>query len=234
MKAITLVSVLSALLALAGTANAETPRVQELPYLEQRLHAPARAFELSIATGYAHALGMLRPGVGMTTVAPGGVGLDLAAGYRVDPSWAVSLGGSFQEFLAHRAGGARTLAQTFAVQYHVDPDERLDPWVELGTGYRMFWEMGATGPSVLTHGFELARVRAGLDIRSSETVALAPVVGLDATLFLWQAGAGGADSGRATASTFLFAGVQGRFDVGGISVPPRVRAATQRGTAVAR
>ena len=63
---------------------------------------------------------------------------------------------------------------------------------------------------------ELGKIAVGLDVRSSESVAISPVVGLDLNLFILRAnGAPAPSTGNQSVSAFLFAGVEGRFDLGG-------------------
>jgi hypothetical protein len=192
---------------------------QEEPYLQRGVPTHENAFELSVGTGYTQGFGMLRSGVGMPSVARAGLGVDLGATYRVDRRWAVGIGGQYQELYAPSAAGARGFSWTIAAQYHIDPEIRLDPWVELGSGYRLLWEEhSGSVPNVLTHGFELARARLGIDFRISPEVALSPVIGADATLFQWQDSGTISAIASPTVSTFVFAGLQGRIDVGGTQV----------------
>jgi hypothetical protein len=83
------------------------------------------------------------------------------------------------------------------------------------------WEVPSPGggPIGLNHGLELGRVRVGLDMRVSREVAIAPVIGADATMFLWQDIGGSVSAiGTPTVSTFVFAGIQGRLGVGGTQI----------------
>jgi hypothetical protein len=205
-----------ALLVIPTIASAQDA---ERTWTQRTVPAPSQAFEATVGTGYTQPFGLLRSGVGMPDVAKAGIGIDAAVGYRIDPHWGLSVGGQYQELNAQNADASRGAAFTFAAQYHIVPTTRLDPWLELGTGYRMLWQVqGNNNPTVLNHGFELARARAGFDLRLSPDIAIAPVIGADATVFLWQ------DQGTAVAisdprvSTFVFAGVQGRVDVGGTKV----------------
>lgn len=63
----------------------------------------------------------------------------------------------------------------------------------------------------MRHGFELASAKVGYDVRLTEDFAFAPIVGADLNLFLWE---GPAATGSAEGATFVYAGVQGRFDFG--------------------
>jgi outer membrane protein W len=188
-------------------------------YFEQRLPAPKSAFELSVGTGYTQGLGMLQQGVSLPDVASAGIAADVGVGYRIDPHWMIGVDGEYQELDAQRFSGARGLTGTLAAQYHVAPHTRLDPWLEIGAGYRALWEARPSpNANLITHGLQLARARVGVDWRVAPAVAVGPMVGADATLFLWQdAGAltGNVAIASPRVSTFLFGGIQGRFDIGG-------------------
>lgn len=188
----------------------------EQPTTRKVIPAAQNALELSVGSGYAQGFGSLKSGVGMPSVATGGLGIDLGVGYRIDPGWAVLWSGQYQELTPERTGGARGFTMSIAAQYHFAPVKRVDPWVEAGAGYRFLWEDPSVGPTLLSHGWQLARVRAGIDLRADEHVAFGPVVGADATMFLFQDGPDVSTYiSDPRLSTFIFAGVQGRFDIGG-------------------
>jgi peptidoglycan-associated lipoprotein len=97
---------------------------------------------------------------------------------------------------------------------------RGDPWLRLGTGYRLLWETnpsGAQGITVMRHGFELLAAKVGYDVRVSEDVAIAPVIGADLNVFVWEDPSNGSSRAMSNAQvgTFVYAGLQGRFDLGG-------------------
>jgi hypothetical protein len=75
--------------------------------------------------------------------------------------------------------------------------------------------------STLTHGFQLGKVQLGVDIRPSESIAIAPVLGADLDMFMWKKAPRTGRTEEITnrgVSGFVFAGVRGRFDVGGTRV----------------
>ncbi len=189
---------------------------QETPAPRRPLGAPRNALELTLASGYAQGFGSLQSGVGIPSVVRGGLGLDLGIGYRIDPTWAVLWAGEYQALSPERSDSARGFSSSLAAQAHFAPARRLDPWVEAGAGYRLLWEEPTEGPTVRSHGFQLVRFRVGLDWRADRHVALGPVAGVDANLFLFQ-DAGGVTSNIPDPrfSSFFFAGVQGRIDIGG-------------------
>lgn len=195
-------------LAISNVASA-----QEQTWFEREIAAPDDAVELSVSTGYTQGFGMLRQGTPLPDVANAGMAVGLGLGYRLGSHWGISLNGQYQELDASRGSGTRGGTATAAVQYHFAPYQHLDPWAELGGGYRMFWETPeVNAPSVLSHGLQLARARIGADVRVTPDVAVGPFIGADVNAFLYQEGAA-IDNPRL--STFVLAGVQGRFDVGG-------------------
>ncbi|MDB5220118.1 MAG: hypothetical protein JWO86_8045 [Myxococcaceae bacterium] len=209
----------AALALLAPTlAGAQTA---ERTYLEHGVPAPAQALELTVGTGWTQGFGNLSSGVGMPSVAHEGIGVDASAGYRIDPHFALSIGGQYQELNAQASSAARGATATIAGQYHMAPYTRLDPWLELGSGYRGLWLVPsvANTPTNLVHGWQIARARLGFDVRLSPDIAIAPVIGADATMFLFQdIGGNNSAIGSPAVSTFVFAGLQGRIDLGGNKV----------------
>ena len=186
---------------------AERPRAAPIP-------AASNALELSFGTGYTQGFGSLERGVGFPSVAEGGVAFGLGIGYRIDPRWAVLWSGELQEFDARRATGARGFTSSIAGQVHLAPTNRVDPWAELGAGYRILWEDFARAPVLVTHGFQLGRLRVGVDFRAGRGGAVGPVVGADLNLLLFQdAPSIQADVRDVRLSTFVFAGMQARFDL---------------------
>ena len=211
------IAVVASLLCATAFARTSTAHAQEAPYTEQRIPAPANAFELKLNAGYTQGFGMIAPGKSIPDVAGAGFGVDVDADYRANPRWSVGLQGEFQEFASNRDQAARGLAGNIGAAYHAMPSVRGDPWLRLGTGYRLLWQVNPIAqPTTLLHGFELAKATLGYDIRVSPEVALAPQVGADLNLFLWE---NQNNVNRALTSaqvgTFIFAGLQGRFDMGG-------------------
>jgi len=205
--------------AAATQAFAQSPPtrdVAEAPATPVR--APDKAYELGVEAGYTQGFGsfVADPRVG---AGPGAtVGANI--GYRIDPHWSVGASGQYQGFgsSGERAATLRGMTADFQGTYHFRPYDRLDPYVAFGAGYRLFAESPAgNAPATLTHGIELGRVQVGLDVRPSESVAVSPVIGVDLNLFPWRSGGGPAAAQPTTTSpsAFVFAGVEGRFDVGG-------------------
>jgi hypothetical protein len=221
----------AALMMLVTTsAGAQESVPAERSYLQQHIPARSQAFELTVATGYTQGFGTLQPGIGMPQVAHAGIGVDAAVGYRIDPHYSVSIGAGYQELEAERDDAVRGFALDLALQYHLAPAVRVDPWLEVGSGYRVLWLVPfGTAQTVAVHGPELIRVRAGLDLRISADVAISPVIGADATMFVFREEQTLSTIPDPKLSTFVFAGVQGRLDLGGVRIPsPTVASARGR------
>jgi hypothetical protein len=202
-------------------------RAQEASYFNQPVAAPTNAFELKVGTGYTQGFGMLTPSQRIGEVATAGIGVNLDADYRIDPRWSVGLQGEYQEFQNNRAVNyaARGLAANVGFTYHGSPYVHGDPWLRLATGYRGLWNVSAPGgpPSTLVHGFEIAKATIGYDVRLSPAVAIAPLIGADVNAFLSQ-NQNGVNTRLSSTQigTYVFAGLQGRFDVGTSTATPTV------------
>src|SRR6185369_15299919 len=117
----------------------------------------------------------LQEGVSMTRVATPGIAVNAGIGYRFNPHWQIGLIGEYQELAAQRSSGARGMVFSVGAQYHFAPYVRSDPWIGIGSGYRMLWEenLARDGSSLLTHGAQLAKLTAGFDVRVAPDVAIA-------------------------------------------------------------
>jgi peptidoglycan-associated lipoprotein len=198
-------------------ASATQARAQEKPsFFDEPLAAPKKALEIVVGTGYTQGFGSLQQGLDMSRVATSGIGVDLGIGYRATPHWGVALTGQYQEFTAERSASARGFVPGIAATYHAAPYTRTDPFISFGAGYRFLWENQQQGqPQLMTQGFELAKLVVGVDIRVDKNVALAPVIGADLTLPLWQTTNNATTEAIANPSmaTYVFAGLQARFDI---------------------
>ena len=194
----------------AFSAHAQNAPEGERP-MTKSIDAPKNAFEIGVGTGWTQGYGQLRSGVDMRDVITPGIGIDLALMYRINPHWAFGLAGQYQEFEAERATGARGMTAGLAAAYHVAPWARVDPWVQIGSGYRGLWETHSGTDATSTQGIEVAKLSLGLDVRVSRDVAMGPVVGADVSI---------PSVSDPRAATFVFAGAQARFDVGGRRVGP--------------
>lgn len=192
-------------------------------YVRGAMRAPRSAFEIGLNTGYTQGFGSIADGLPVGRVADAGIGFGLDLAYRVSPMFSIGLAGQFQEFSPDtkiKAGtDVRGVTTTLLSTVHFSPYDTLDPFVQIGAGYRMLWTLPpGKNNDVLTHGFQLAKLNLGLDVRVSKDVALGPMVGADLNLFLWTNPEGSVGNRKiedTSISTYIYAGLQGRFDIGG-------------------
>lgn len=179
--------------------------------------APRGAFEVTLGSGYTQGFGNLEQDLSVGDTAGAGVSFDLGLGYRISPRWAVGVSGGYQLF----DPGDELLNDDWPygmtgridATYHISPYSRLDPWVKLGSGYRYLCECEEPAfDDAHMHGLDLANLNLGFDIRVGRQFGLAPLIGGGLTMFLWE----GTDTiDDPELSSFVFAGLQARFDFGG-------------------
>lgn len=210
--------------AAASTASAQEFEGQT-SYMRRQVAAPVNAFEIGVDTGYTQGFGNIQRNLSVGDRANAGFALGLSLGWRATPNFYLGAHGDYQWYDADNrlpsGTSERGLAANIEAAFHASPYSRLDPWVSLGSGYRLMWTM-PNGPNndLLTHGFELAKLRLGADIRVTDSVAIGPMIGADLNLFVWNKPEGQSNitiSGQRV-NTFIYAGLQGRFDVGGMRV----------------
>jgi hypothetical protein len=208
-------------LTFAAAASASAQEYRGDVTIETRgVRAPDNAYEFSINSGYTQGFGNLAGGRSVGSVADAGFAAGLDYNFRVGPVWAIGLSGQYQEFSTNQlARDARGAAFGVNAQFHMAPYNRVDPWVSLGGGYRMLWDVPAgPGNNTLYHGFEVAKLQLGLDVRASKDVAIGPMIGGGLNYFMWrnpQGAVGNLELADKRISTTVFAGIQGRFDAGG-------------------
>ncbi|MDI1451651.1 hypothetical protein [Polyangium sp. 6x1] len=211
----------------AGTASAQTLIRENEMERRGQIGAPLNAFEIQVDSGYNQAFGPAVPATqGTTPTSLGGAGLGAGLGlhYRANPYSSVGINGSYN--MQNLARGAEIRGATAGIDgvFHASPYNRLDPWVSVGAGYRMLWDMpSGTNNDMFVHGFELAKAKVGVDIRVSESVALAPTIGGDLSMFLWRNPEGRVSNQAINTprlNAFVFAGIAGRFDAGGQRARP--------------
>jgi len=204
----------SRLLCAAAIALAGAARAQEVA------PPPDGSFELSLGMGYGQGLGSVAAGVPQLQEfgsAGGTFSIDL--GYRFDPRFMV---GAYGEVGAFDGGSmlnadhATSVAAGVQGQYHVMPGRKYDPWLGVGFGWRGYYADRSLLGTHKLQGLDLARVRLGLDYRVSPGVAVGPVFGITLTDFISEKRPGSdsyTDTKDRKLNTFVFAGLQGRFDM---------------------
>jgi hypothetical protein len=223
MKTKTASFALTAAALFAALAHAEGSAGVVVDRVDAPRAAPERALELTLGQGYSQGFGrgaFKREGLG--DLGRQGYGVQLGLGYRIDPRFMV---GFYAEGARFADGGSLQKSATsysagFGIQadYHLLPYSQIDPWVGIGTGLRGYVvDRDDPGTEVLL-GYDIARLRVGADYKLTPSVAIGPMVGATLTRF------GGYGSSESSGlqdienrgySTFLFVGIQGRFDLGG-------------------
>jgi peptidoglycan-associated lipoprotein len=212
-----MVAALGVTCTLCATARAQERRPS---YLEQRLPVPNDAAEVKLGTGFTQGFGNLAPGRGIDRVAGPGIAVTANIDYRFNPTWSLGVESQFQSFEEAENNSSRGLFANLGPTYHFQPLFRGSPWLRLATGYRLLWEntpSGIQGLSVLRHGLQPIAAKVGYDIRVSRDLAFAPVIGSDVNVFLFEGRAGRATPAMSSGqvATFLYAGLEGRFTIGG-------------------
>jgi hypothetical protein len=191
--------------------------VHEERFVYQQVAAPMNAFEMRLNSGYTQGFGVAAPGHGMPSIAGAGVNGTLDLDYRASPWISMGLQGEYQQFVSEQNTEARGFVGNIGVTFHGSPLYRGDPYLRFGAGWRQLWSVNPPGaPSTSYFGFELGKLTLGYDIRLSPGVAIAPQASADLTLFTWQNAAGiNSTLSAACVATFIYAGLQVRFDMGG-------------------
>jgi len=222
MKSIAFVAT-AALLFGTSLAHAEEDRPSDDP---ARV-APQGALELTLGNGFSQGFGS--PDGRTETLADltrGGMSIQPGIAYRLDPRWAIGLYGEGARYFAASGmpDGTVGYGAAFGVQaqFHLSPFTRIDPWIGLGTGWRGYWVDLPDGHESL-HGYDLVRLRVGADYKLGPSTSVGPMLGATLTMFGTHRDAvtNDVDSTKNPEVTaFVFAGIQGRFSIGG----ERVRA----------
>jgi len=181
------------------------------------------ALELGVATGYTQGAGKLGGDMNnLEDVARAGGSVELDAGARIIPNLSVGLFGTFSQSAKgdQVASSTNVYGATAGVQagWHFRPGTSIDPYVNLGTGWRGLWLDPTSGKVTSLQGLELARLQVGVDYRITPDIAIAPVIGGALDMFVSQ------DSPMTQDYTEIqtkkvnftgFAGIAGHFDLGG-------------------
>jgi hypothetical protein len=206
---------------ITGVASADEKDHTRASEKSESLPSANHALELTIGTGYMQGFGNVASGQpSLTDVGTAGGGVQGGIGYRIIPELSLGAYGSWGMFgrgdQADPTGNLYTSTAGVQADWHFLPvGHDLDPWVSLGTGWRGYWMTADKGTTAM-HGWEIAKLQVGLDYRIDQHVAVSPVIGADLSTFFTQ-------STPATqvfqniqspnVNTFVFAGVQGRFDI---------------------
>ena len=196
-------------LAVAAPAAAERVSLIDLGDYDLPVAPVSRALEVAVTTGYAQGLGHAGDHMAeLHELTGAGAALAMELGYRATPHWTLGAYGSVSSYRRgdELASGTHSLGATAGLlaTFHGRPDRAIDPWVSVGAGWKTLRFDPRDGDGMTLQGFELARVQTGIDYRVSRGVAIGPSAGASLGMFEGQA-----------VHVTAFAGVAGRFDLGG-------------------
>jgi hypothetical protein len=226
MKSLYLVPAISLLAPAAAFAQPPTDATDaasnDASAFDHHVAAPGNAFELGVATGYTQGAGPVGGNLAhLEDLSGAGAAVELDASYRINPTFSIGAYGTFSKYATgDLVSNADVLGAAAGIQAaaHLRPDRSVDPWVSLGAGWKGLWLNADQGKNTSLQGLDLARLQIGVDYRVSKDIAISPVIGGSLGLFVSQ------DSPMTTDYTELsdkkvnftgFAGLAGRFDLGG-------------------
>ena len=184
--------------------------------------APAtHSVELTVGTGYAQGFGKIASAQpSLTDIGQAGGAVQVGVGYRIIPQLTLGVYGAGAMFgrgdQVDPSANLSSAAAGVQADWHFLPGgHQLDPWVSLGSGWRGYWNHADQGTTSL-QGLELAKLQIGLDYRIDQAIAISPVIGADLSTFFTQStptATAFTNISSPNVNTFVFAGLQGRFDV---------------------
>jgi hypothetical protein len=190
--------------------------------LDRDVAPTQRALEIAVGGGYTQGVGGAGGAGSVEDVAGPGGSLEVQVGVRTSPRFSIGAYGTLARFQrgTMMAEGSRAYAVTAGIQaaWHARQTRSLDPWLSAGAGWRGLWLAPNDAASSSVHGVELLRVQLGVDYRITPAIAITPVVGASASMFLVE---DAAMPSELTAvhdhrlNLYGFTGILGRFDLGG-------------------
>jgi hypothetical protein len=223
-------------LVLAGTygVNANAQEVAQPGYFQRQMAAPSRAFEIGVAGLYNQGWGNLTDAVSplaavgrrVQDVSGAGVGAEIDLGYRFMPQMAAGVFAQGSEFNRddRLASGTnvRTLTAGLQGSWFFRPYRTINPWVGLGSAYRGHWIVPDVGGITQHHGWQIARLQVGVDMRASREISIGPYVGGSVDVFFSEKlpNQPSRNLDGPPVAGFFGAGLQGRFDLGGNYIAP--------------
>lgn len=223
MKTMHLISAISLLAPAVAFAQPQGDAPDASNAFDHPVAAPDNAFEVSVGAGYSQGGGPVGGGLlHLEDLSGAGAAVELDLGYRINPTFSIGAYGTFAKYATgdRVSGNADVLGATAGIQAvaHLRPDRSVDPWLSLGAGWKGLWLSPDQGKTTSLQGLDLARLQLGVDYRLSKDVSISPVIGGSLGLFVSQ------DSPMTTDLTEIsdkkvnftgFAGLAGRFDLGG-------------------
>jgi hypothetical protein len=219
----TFARILLLLVPAAASAQPETNEGADTSAFDHAVAPVKNALEIGVATGYTQGAGKLGGGMNsLEDLARAGGAVEVDIGARIFPNLSVGAYGTFSQSAKgdQVASSTDVFGASAGVQatWHFRPDTSVDPYVNLGGGWRGLWLNPSSGKTTSLQGLELARLQVGVDYRITPDVAVSPLIGAALDMFVSQ------DSPMTTDYTEIgskkvnfsgFAGIAGRFDLGG-------------------
>jgi Autotransporter beta-domain len=203
----------------SGSAAAQTPQFDApAGYWDRTLPVPRRALELTLSTSLVAGLGQAADHANdhVSQTVNSGTSFQLGVGYRASPAWMLGVSTAYEPYDKGPADSSATKTEgavaRAGVTYHFSPSSRTAPWVSGGAGYRWLRETGTAASKHDFHGFELANLATGLDLRVAPRVAFGPALGVAINALLWD---GSHFTAEQNLSVFWYLGVQARVDLAG-------------------
>lgn len=152
--------------------------------------APAHdAFEIAISGNYAQGVGQTGIGANVEDLAGPGGNAALEFGHRLTPNLLLGAYGTLEGYstgsrLNERMNDVVGASIGFKGDWHFRPNRSVDPWISGGGGMRFLWIDENNTNTTALRGIDLARVQIGVDYRISKGLAISPVIGATATMYL--------------------------------------------------
>lgn len=145
-----------------------------------------KKFQLALRLGYALPLGDVSDGSKLSDGTSGQLPIWIDAGYLVTPNILVGVYGQYGiVFVKDCPSGASCSGHDIRLgvqgQYHISPQQSVDPWFGLGFGYEIFGaSQSANGQSadLTVKGFEFLNLQGGADFRVGSAFSIGPFVAL--------------------------------------------------------
>jgi hypothetical protein len=184
--------------------------------------APKNAFEIGFQAGYAQPFGDLVGGVNVSDLTDAGGEIGVDVGWRINPMAAIAFTGRYWEssvdddFADSEVMDIRGGAVGLQGAVHLMPYGLVDPYITMGAGYRAMVVIPRGPGDTAFHGVEVGRVQVGADFRVARDFSIGPNAGAALNVFFAEDG----DAVETTIddpgpSAFVFAGIAGRFQLGG-------------------
>jgi len=162
-------------------------------------------------------------------VAGVGAGADVSVGYRFSPRIALSAFGAGALYVAIAPEErARSAAVGIRGTWHFRPYRSVDPWVSVGSGYRMFWNSLPEQDSTVRRAIQALALGIGVDYRLSPEFGIGPFITADLSIFFREALPNRPSTAvSAAVSSFVSAGISARFDLLGEALHPAIDIASR-------